>query len=99
MSGEIPSRTIEKQIIQAGDPQDPVKLCWEALLPFVPKMLFVLPYENLFKSLMRKDAALAGDSDCPIWFEFKSLQAQQWCDFVVVVVVWELWGFLFDSRE
>lgn len=74
MPGEIPARTIQKQITQAGDPQDPVKLCWEALLPFVLKMLFVLPYENLFKSLMRGDAVLAGDSD--IWFEFKSLQAQ-----------------------
>lgn len=76
MSGKIPARTIEKQLIRAGDPQDPVKLCWEALLPFVLKMLFVLPYENLFKSLMRRDVLLAGDSDCQIWFEFKSLQAQ-----------------------
>lgn len=72
MSGKIPVRTIEKQLIQAGDPQDPVKLCWEALLPFVLKMLFVLPCENLFKSLMRKDAVLAGDSECHIWFDFKS---------------------------
>ena len=39
---EIPARTIEKQIIQARDPHNPVKLRWEALMPFVLKMLFVL---------------------------------------------------------
>lgn len=91
MSGKIPARTIEKQLIQAGDPQDPVKLCWEALLPFVLKMLFVLPCENLFKSLMRKDAVLAGDSVSHLVLSvtFKSLQGNVGVIFVVVVV-WEL---------
>lgn len=91
MSGKIPVRTIEKQLAQAGEPHDPVKLCWEALLPFVLKMLFVLPCEKLFKSLMRRDAVLAGDSDCHIWFQLNSraYKPNSGVIFFVVVVVWE----------
>lgn len=73
MPCEIPVRTIEKLIVQARDPHDPLKTPLGSVNALCSENAVCAGY--LLRSLVIKDGAVAGAlEDSCIWFEFKSLQ-------------------------